>query len=134
MTHRYSIDIPSRLAQISSISVGAAQKGRWPLAMTDLRGWCTYGMHGMCVWFSIDSAPYDDNWISQVTLWLASMRSQADDALWLDADTLHYIRRYDLDVSLPLLCAGIEQQGTVVRWLNAHHMAMQTPFASGGRV
>jgi hypothetical protein len=134
MTHRYSTDVPSRLAQVGSISVGTAKHGRWPLAMGDLRGWCSHGMLGMCVWFGIESKPYDDNWISQATLWLASMRSLADDALWLDGDTLQYMRRYDLDVALPLLCAGIEQQGAVVRWLGVHHLTTRTPSTFSRRI
>lgn len=123
MKHGYLTDLPACIRHVGSVSIGGAQRGRWPLTMDELSGWCGGGAYGVCVAFAVDGAPHDAAWLAHAALWLASLRSQPDDALWLDDGKLYFVRRYDCDVDAAVLRVGIEQQGAVARWLSAHHEA-----------
>jgi hypothetical protein len=133
MKHKHRLEITSRLAQLDSVSVGDAQHGRWLLLMGELIGWCGQGVHGMCVAFAIDAAPYDEGWLLHAALWLASLRSQPDDALCIESDQLYLVRRYDHDIGTAELRAGIEQQAAIARWLSAHHAAARATYVDGRR-
>ncbi|RQR48132.1 hypothetical protein DIE19_33585 [Burkholderia sp. Bp9126] len=93
------------------------------MKMGELNGWCGSGPHGMCVAFVVEGAPHDATWLTYAALWIASLRSLSDDALWIDNNQLYFVRRYDTDVDMAALRTGIEQQGAVACWLAAHHAA-----------
>ncbi|WP_157664180.1 hypothetical protein [Burkholderia ubonensis] len=124
MKQRNLTELPEVLLRMDSVRFGALQGGRWPMVMGDQTGWCSTVKHGICAAFVVDAAPLDELWLVQASLWLASLREQLDDSLWLDDGTLYFTRRYDRDIAANQLRVGLEQQGAVARWLNAHHAAV----------
>ncbi|MBV4465829.1 hypothetical protein KVG95_21105 [Pseudomonas sp. SWRI79] len=126
---------PTALAALESISALERSGGRWLITLSDVPGWCWEYPQGLCVALVIERPSIDDQWLIQLTLWLASVPGSLDDSLLLEGDRLLLVRRYELDLTSVELETRINRQLTIARWLATHGEEQQesTDSAVAGR-
>ncbi|MCU1748805.1 hypothetical protein [Pseudomonas sp. 6D_7.1_Bac1] len=126
---------PTALAALESISTLERSGGRWLITLSGVPGWCWEYPQGLCVALVIERPLIDDQWLAQLSLWLASVPGSLDDSLLLEGERLLLVRRYESDLASVELQAQINQQLTIARWLAAQGEEQQdsTDTAVAGR-
>lgn len=125
--------LPSFIAELESVLVHRHDRGRWWLTLDGLPAWCADYPYGLCIACAIEREAFDDAWLAQVSLWLASVRGNLDDSLLLEDNRLWLTRRYAPQPESATGQTQLNQQLAIVRWLANQGASKSEPTEVTGR-
>lgn len=119
--------LPIQFMEQKNIIQIASLTDRVLLDINGHSGWGGNYSYGMCIAIDTELKNVNTDWLKHLCLWMASMRSSYNDALFIESDRLYLLRHYHKELNCEQYNLIVEQQIGLVQNLVRHYKhSMQT--------